>query len=179
MSVENQTPHVAGTVTHVLYKRFLMYTPSFVQSWIVQHPEMCRYIVVGVMNTAVNALVYNALIFSTGVAEGKLIALFSLIAFAITVIHSFVWNKRWVFKKQQHENIHKQFVAFWVVTATMALINTGIIYVIVNIMTAPAGVTRELWANVALAVTIPVAFLGNFFGIKFFVFGSRLLNRHL
>lgn len=158
---------------------FLMNTKlaMYIRAQIMRHAELCRYIVIGVMNTLVNAAVYNALIFSTGIAQGKAIILFSLIAFVVTVINAFFWNKFWVFKGNQGK-AHKQFAVFWIVTTCTALLNAGIIHVIVNTIGAPVGISPKVWANVALAVTIPVAFICNFFGIKLFVFGGRLWTRN-
>ena len=57
-----------------------------------------------------------------------------------------------------------QFLPLW------RLLISAIFHLIINIIGAPAGIDPKLWANVALALTIITAFLGNFFGYKFIVF---------
>lgn len=138
---------------------------AFLQS----HPETPRYALIGILNTLVNAGVFNLFLFTTNITRGPLVPIFSLIAFWVSVVHSFFWNKFWVFKNNS-KSTHYQLALFGIVTTGTALITSGVVHVVVNVIGAPPGFSPILWANVAIVVIIPVAFLCNFFGVKFLVF---------
>lgn len=132
--------------------------------------QLGKYGVIGVLNTFLNAGIYNFLIFITNIASGLTVDLFFVIAFVITVTNSFFWNRQWTFEEIGTETVGKDAFQFFFVSTAVAFINIGILHIIVNVIGAPAGVDLIIWANIALALTIITAFLGNFFGYKFIVF---------
>ena len=132
--------------------------------------QMGKYGVIGVLNTFLNAGIYNFLIFAFDVASGFIIDLFFVIAFVITVINSFFWNRYWAFGGTGTETIGKDAFQFFFVSGIVAVLNTGLLHFIINIIGAPTSIDPKIWANVALIFAIIVAFLGNFFGYKFIVF---------
>jgi len=132
--------------------------------------QMGKYGVIGVLNTFLNAGIYNFLIFITNIALGFTVDLFFVVAFVITVTNSFFWNRYWTFEKTGTETVGKDAFQFFFVSTVVAVINIGILHTIVNIIGAPANIDLKIWANIALALTIITAFFGNFFGYKFLVF---------
>lgn len=132
--------------------------------------QLGKYGVIGVLNTFLNAGVFNLLIFITDIAAGIKVDLFFVVTFIVTVINSFLWNKYWTFKERGDGSFKREAVGFFAVSAGTALINIAILHLIVNIIGAPADFDPKIWANVALVFTIIVAFFGNFFGYKFIVF---------
>ncbi len=132
--------------------------------------QLGKYGVIGVLNTLLNAGIYNLLIFLTNIASGLTIDLFFVVAFVVTVINSFFWNRYWAFSGTGTETIGKDAFQFFFVSTIVAIVNMGILHVIVNVMGAPSGIDLKIWANIALVFTIITAFLGNFFGYKFIVF---------
>lgn len=132
--------------------------------------QLGKYGVIGVLNTFLNAGVYNLLIFITNVSAGITVDLFFAAAFIVTVINSFVWNKYWSFEERKIETIATEALKFFSVSAVVAVVNIAILHIIINVIGAPAGLDTKIWANIALAFTIITAFMGNFFGYKFIVF---------
>lgn len=132
--------------------------------------QLGKYGVIGVMNTFLNAGIYNVLIFATNIAAGLILDIFFVIAFIITVINSFLWNKYWSFEEKKTDAVGREAANFFGVSAVVALINIAVLHVIVNVVGAPAGIDQKIWANIALVFTIVIAFFGNFFGYKFLVF---------
>lgn len=135
--------------------------------------ELGKYGIVGVLNTMLNAGVYNLLIFITNIASGITLDIFFIIAFAITVTNSFFWNKFWAFEERKIENIKTEAIQFFVISAIVAAVNAVILHIIVNIIGAPMSIDQKIWANVALGFTIITAFLGNFFSYKYIVFSGK------
>ncbi|MEK7197970.1 MAG: GtrA family protein, partial [Patescibacteria group bacterium] len=135
--------------------------------------ELGKYGIIGVLNTMLNAGAYNLLIFITNIASGITLDIFFIAAFIVTVVNSFFWNKFWSFAEKNIENIKKEAIQFFGISAAVALINAVILHIIVNIIGAPSGVEPKIWANVALGFTIITAFLGNFFSYKYIVFSDK------
>ncbi len=132
--------------------------------------QLGKYGVIGVLNTFLSAGVFNLLIFITDISSGITVDLFFIVTFTVTVINSFIWNKYWSFEERETETIAGEALRFFSVSAAVAIVNIGIIHLVVNIIGAPAGLDPKIWANIALAFTIVTAFFGNFFGYKFIVF---------
>lgn len=133
--------------------------------------KFVRYGLVGVLNMFLSFAIFNFLIWISGITRGIEITFFSAITFAIVVTHSFFWNKFLVFKSQGAS--HREYVKFFTVSTTTALVNVGIISLLVNSIGAPEGIDPLLWANIAVFITIPVSVLGNFTGYALLVFKER------
>src|SRR3989344_5563738 len=69
--------------------------------------ELGKYGVIGVLNTFLNAGIYNLLIFITDVSSGFTVDLFFVVAFVITVANSFFWNRYWAFSGTGREAVGK------------------------------------------------------------------------
>ena len=132
--------------------------------------QFVRYALVGVLNTLLNLAVFNFLMVISGITRGPYITLFAVITFSIVITHAFFWNKYLVFRMHESARAHREYVAFFAVSGTTALINTAIVSLLVNGIGALWGISPHLWANIAVLITIPVAVLGNYFGYKIFVF---------
>ncbi|OGG72630.1 hypothetical protein A3A38_00105 [Candidatus Kaiserbacteria bacterium RIFCSPLOWO2_01_FULL_53_17] len=135
--------------------------------------EFSRYAIVGIFNTALNMAIFNSLIFVSGISEGFWIIVFALITFAIVITQSFFWNMLWTFHHAPPQNRTRQYLRFFTVTSTTALVNLGIIHYLINVVGAPAGIAPAVWANIALLFTIVTAIIGNFLGYKFLVFAKK------
>lgn len=135
--------------------------------------QLGKYGIIGVLNTTLNAGVYNFFIFITNISFGLTLDLFFVIAFVVTVVNSFLWNKFWSFEDKEIKNIKSEAIKFFSVSAVVAAVNAVILHIIVNVIGAPIGVDPKIWANVALGLTIITAFLGNFFSYKYIVFSSK------
>ena len=138
--------------------------------------QFSRYAAVGALNFLLNALIFNILLFSTGITEGPVVTLFAIITFSIVATQSFFLNMYWTFHDAPPQDRHRQYARFIVVTGTTALINISLIHVLVNIVGAPAGIAPTVWANIALFCTIMVSVAGNFLGYKFLVFSNPPLK---
>ncbi len=132
--------------------------------------QLGKYGVIGVLNTLLNAGIYNFLIFATNIASGITVDLFFVVAFIITVTNSFFWNRQWAFSGTGTETVSKDAFQFFLISTLVAIVNMGILHIIINVIGTPAGIDLKIWANIALAFTIITAFFGNFFGYKFIVF---------
>lgn len=132
--------------------------------------KLGKYGLIGSLNTFLSMGIFNFFILVTGIAAGWLIDVFLAIAFTITITHSFFWQKFWTFGANNTNNGRTEYIKFFTVTTTTSLLNIFLLHIIINTIGAPQGVDLKVWANIAFVVLIPISFLGNFFGYKFFVF---------
>lgn len=133
------------------------------------HHEALRYITIAVLNVFINTSVFNLFLFATGITSGKWIFVFTLISYAIAIVNAFFWNKHWVFKHRAPSTTHT-YASFLAVTISMALMGSAITYALTTWVATPPFMSPHTWANIALLLTIPFTFLGNFLGNKYIVF---------
>ena len=162
--------NIVKRIPHVLKNIYQLFVIFQIQEGGL-HREILRYVVVAVICVLINLGVFNLLLFVTGIVRGFWIVIFTLSSFSLATLNAFFLNKHWVFKDKRPSTT-TTYVRFVVITGTMAVMGSVMTYVLTTFVVPPFGLTPHLWANVSLLLTIPVTFLGNFFGNKTLVFGS-------
>jgi putative flippase GtrA len=139
--------------------------------------QFSRFLVVGVLNTAVDLIVLNLETMLSGIRDGAGYAVQKGISFCVAVAFSYFLNKRWTFKDDSRTGQTKQFSLFAVVSILGAVINVFaatfvVTYVkpIVNPAADSAILTDQLWVNIGALCGTAAGFLWNFLGYKFLVF---------
>lgn len=149
---------------------------SIAQKISVRYPivkQLAKYGLVGWLNVSIYAGVFNLLSWISGIAKGLIADAFVVVAFIITITNAFFWNKLWTFQAKGSGEGGKEYIKFFMVTGFTTVLNTIIFHAIINVLGAPAGLDEKIWANVAIVFAIPVSFVGNFFGYRFFVFKNK------
>lgn len=136
--------------------------------------QLGKYGVVGILNTVLSAGIFNLFISLSNVSQGMLINLFAVVAFVVSVTNSFLWNKFWTFEQKEKTLIKTQYMRFFSVNGTVTIFNLFLIHIGINTIGAPANFDATIWANIIFFLTMPVSFLGNFFGYRRFVFCDAL-----
>lgn len=131
--------------------------------------QFSKFIIVGVINTAIDFGVLNILIFVTGRSSGIYYSVFKSISFSIAVINSYFMNKYWTFSSHDSAKAG-EFAKFLIVNLIGLGINVGAASYIVNIIGAPIGISPVLWANLGAISAVIVTLFWNFLGMKFLVF---------
>lgn len=131
-----------------------------------------KFGLVGVLNTFTSLAVFNVLLFIFNVRQGWVLGLITFVAYAAGITNSFFWNKWWVFKYGSSGHARTEYIRFFIVSGAVALISSGIVYVLTTYLPYP-GIAPALWANIAILITFPVSMLGNFFAYKLLVFAQK------
>ena len=131
--------------------------------------QFVRYGLMGIYNTLLNIAIFNLCIYITGISKGNWVTVFSLISFIVVITQAFFINAYWVFRKKEAVKL-KNYRNFFLVSGMVALINIGIIHLLVNIIGAPYGINPQLWANMAMVSTIIISVFCNYIGYKVIVF---------
>lgn len=134
--------------------------------------QFLKFAVIGAINTGVDFLVLNLLMWATGITKGNGLIPLNFISFAVAVTNSYYLNKRWAFQDKTSGESGKKFSVFLIVSIIGALINTGIVRFVSTNIDPMYGLSPQLWTNVAKLLATGVALIWNFIGYKLFVFRS-------
>ena len=127
--------------------------------------QAVKFVIVGILNTAVDFAVLNLLMLATGIVAGLGFSLFKALSFLVAVINSYFWNKHWTFQSER-----EVFLQFLAVSAIGFFLNVGTASFLVNSVGPQFGLTEQLWANAGAAAGTLVVMTWNFLGYKFVVF---------
>lgn len=121
--------------------------------------QFVKFCLVGVSNTLISFGVYCIFV----LINKDLYLVGNAVGFVVSVLNSYIWNSRFVFKKQDErvKTIIKTFLAY----GTNLIVGTALLYVFVDVMEISEFISPIL----NLAVTIPLNFLLN----KFWVMKKR------
>jgi putative flippase GtrA len=135
------------------YKRLKLFIDQFFHDS-TQMKQIIKFCSVGVLNTLVG---YGFFFFLVNYTY-YLLAL--LIAHIIGVIHSFIWNKYWIFKTKQFD--FYEFIRFNVIYAIVFCVNAIALYVCVDLI--------QVNPRLAQLILLPVITVVSFFGQKLWTF---------
>lgn len=110
--------------------------------------QILRFGVVGVLNTAIDAMVYVVLQNSNPFFVRHFLFA-SLIAFGVATLNSFFWNKHWTFKHGSAYS-HKQLVTFYFLASVALCVNQVVLYVATH--SGFEGVAGKLIASATASV---------------------------
>ena len=134
--------------------------------------QFIKFLLVGVLNTGIDFGVLNLLMLSTGITSGIYYSVFKAISFICSVTNSYIWNKRWTFKKGKSLE-KKEFSKFFIISLMAFGINIGVASVLVNIIGPVGGISPYVWANISALAAAGFTTLINFFGYKYLVFKDK------
>jgi len=134
--------------------------------------QFIKFLLVGVLNTGIDFGVLNLLMFLTGITSGFYYSLFKAISFTCGVTNSYIWNKRWTFKKGKSLE-KKEFSKFFSVSLVAFGVNICTASVLVNIIGPIGGISPYVWANISALAAAGFTTLINFFGYKYLVFKDK------
>lgn len=132
--------------------------------------QFVKFAVVGLSNTAVDWIVYYALI-NTLLSESAEKSGAKAISFVAAVVNSYIWNSIWTFRKEYKDTVGSRadigkkssvFMRFFVVS----LIGWGINYLVFRV-TLENIVNRDI---IALVFASGAAVIWNFFANKFWTY---------
>ena len=142
---------------HSLFKRFHLFIRNFFHDP-ASRTQIIKFCGVGILNTIVG---YGAFFLLVNYLY-YLVAL--LIAHIIGVIHSFLWNKYWVFKTKKF-NLG-EFIKFNVIYAVVFIVNAVALFVCVDIIYVDP--------KLAQLFLLPIITVVSFFGQKLWTFKGNV-----
>ncbi len=139
--------------------------------------QFVRFGLVGGLNTGVDLVILNILMFSTGLSEGTPYTIFKSISFICAATFGYFMHKQWSFKDNSKEKGAEKFSQFFIVSTMGATINVTIAVLVVSQLKPLIGdeimsltISSELWGTIGALFGTAVGLIWNFFGYKFVVF---------
>lgn len=113
--------------------------------------QFVQFCLVGLLNTAISLGIYYIFI----AINTELYIVGNAVGFVVSVLNSYFWNSRFVFKKsdQKLKTIIKTFLAY----GTNLIIGTALLFLFVDIL----GISEVLAPLINLIITIPLNFVLN------------------
>lgn len=147
-----------------------------IQEILIRFPfikQIIKFFAVGVMNTGIDLVVLNALMFASGETQGVYYSFFKALSFFAAVVFSYYINKNWTFRDSSSSDSQKKFYQFIAISIIGAFINVGVASLVVNFIKPMIGLgflTGQLWGNIGALCGTAIGLFWNFVGYKFIVF---------
>lgn len=135
--------------------------------------QILKFGVTGVMNTGIDFLVLNGLMWVTSTYSGTLIILLNVVSFSVAVTNSYLWNKYWTFKVKAKDEIPQEFAKFITVSIIGAIINSSILFAFTTFVDPLFEISEGLWANIGKLLATGIALIWNFIGYKFWALKTK------
>lgn len=127
-----------------------------------------KFFCVGVLNTALDFLVLNILVYFFGTGgNGELFVFFKSVSFLVAVTNSYAWNKWWVFRHETGNGM-KEPLIFFIISCVGLGINVLVSYAVFTLLTG--RFSPQLAANAGALTGTATVFVWNFIGYRCFVF---------
>ena len=133
--------------------------------------QLVKFGIVGASSTAVNFTVLNLMLVVLHQTKYPSVT----VAFLVSVVNGYVWNRRWTFKAAPAKAVHTQFTQFLLVNT----VGLGLDLLIIKLLSAPLErylhfpnphLTMVVATNLAQLVATGVAVFWNFFANRLWTF---------
>ena len=111
--------------------------------------QFLKFIIVGASSFLVNFGVSFLLYYKLRLALVPALS----IAFFLSVLNGFFWNRRWTFKQARSKPVHTQSLQFFVVSIIGWLLNTSIVVVLIALFTGHFGDPEQFRRIVMVILT--------------------------
>ena len=130
--------------------------------------QLLRFCIVGGLNTFVDVLAFNLLVWGLPTHDSGLLVVYNSLAFMIGAVNSFCWNKIWTFK-QRSSATNDQLTRFALVTSLGIICNDAFLWLATTILNS-LSLNGFLWVNVAKISAIVGSVAVSYMGMRFSVF---------
>lgn len=127
-----------------------------------------KFAAIGFTNAAVDFGVLYYLIYTTGITSGVYYAVFKAVSFLTASVHSYLWNKFWVFEATVTKSLWQEMAKFFAVSVSGAVVNVAVASAVVNFI--PTTLSPQVWAGVGAAAGSATALIWSFIGFRIIVF---------
>ncbi len=113
--------------------------------------QLIRFAAVGASGYVVNLVVFALCVHALGI-DYRVAA---IVAFVVSVINNFWWNRHWTFDAKHHAPLF-QAVRFF----TVSLVAFGFSYIVLISLVDGAGMPKVIAQAIAIAAATPLSFIG-------------------
>ncbi len=149
--------------------------PRPAYSWSASFWQIIRFGIVGTLNTIIDVLALNILLWRFPTHNANLLLLYNSIAYTLGALNSFSLNKYWTFQRRQTIS-SGELVRFAIVNVAAILCNDSIIWMVARIL-HPLIASNLLWANASKLAAISGTMILSYLGMRLWVFASKPQER--
>ncbi len=149
--------------------------PRPARSWSASFWQFVRFGIVGTLNTIIDILMLNILLWRFPTHDANLLLLYNSIAYTLGALNSFSLNKYWTFQRRQTIS-GGELVRFALVNVAGILCNDSIIWMVARTL-HPLIVSNLLWANASKLAAISGTMIVSYLGMRLWVFASKPQER--
>ncbi|GAC1647348.1 MAG: hypothetical protein NVS4B12_15030 [Ktedonobacteraceae bacterium] len=154
-------PHIANYETHPLRQRQHVYASLW---------QLVRFALVGILNTSVDILLLNLLLWRFPTHNANLLLSYNSLAYLLGAINSFYFNKYWTFNHSK-KTTRSELLRFALLSLFGILCNDSIIWIAAQLL-HPLIASNFLWANTSKAVAIIGTATISYLGMRLWVFAG-------
>src|SRR5258708_9280274 len=130
--------------------------------------QLLRFCIVGGINTFVDVLVFNLLVWGLRTEDNGLLVVYNSVGYLVGGVNSFCWNKLWTFKQRSSAR-NDQLARFAFVTSLGIICNDAFLWLATPILSS-LSLNSFLWINVAKVSAIAGSVMVSYLGMRFSVF---------
>lgn len=139
--------------------------------------QMLRFAVAGGLNTLVDLLILNSLLWLFPTKNSSTLLAYNALAYSIGAINSFLLNKYWTFG-QKRRTTRAELARFALVTLCGIAWSSLILWLASRVL-HPFLFNTTLWANASKLLAIGGTALISYLGMRLWVFVSKQSEKHL
>ncbi len=160
---EPQTPEASTTRTQdAAAHRFHAWSSTF---W-----QFLRYCLVGGVNTFIDVLVLNALLWRFPMHNAQILVVYNSIAYTCGAVSSFFLNKYWTFQRRQ-KTTRREAVRFAITLFFEILYSNGLVWLAGKAL-QPVIANPTLWGNASKLLAVGVGAVISYTCMRFWTFAS-------
>jgi putative flippase GtrA len=148
--------------------RFHKWTSTFVQ--------ICRYCMVGGVNTGIDLLALNGLLWRFPTHNALVLMLYNSIAYSCGAVSSFCLNKYWTFRRTQKPTGTE--LRRFLISILLELVSSNILVLLVGKVLQPFIPNPTLWGNATKLVAIVSGVIISYSLMRFWTFASSSQEHH-
>jgi putative flippase GtrA len=166
---EMHTVETSKVSTQPLYNEQDTHSHRFRERFLLLR-QLLRFGLVGGLNTLVDLLSLNGLLWLFPTTSALTLLIYSSLAFSFGAVNSFLLNKYWTFGSRQKTTSVE--VVRFVMTTLCGIIWSSIILWLASNALHPFLINTTLWANASKVIAIAGTALINYLGMRLWVFVS-------
>ncbi|GAC1393915.1 MAG: hypothetical protein NVS4B11_31520 [Ktedonobacteraceae bacterium] len=132
--------------------------------------QLIRFALVGILNTGVDILLLNLLLWRFPTHNANLLLAYNSFAYTLGAINSFYCNKYWTFKQGQ-KTTSSELLRFTLISLLGIICNDGIIWIVARVL-HPLIASNFLWANGSKGVAVIGTATISYLGMRLWVFAG-------
>lgn len=130
--------------------------------------QLLRFGLVGGLNTLVDLLTLNVLLWTFPTTQPLMLLTFNALAYSLGALNSFLLNKYWTFR-HRHKTTWGEIVRFLLTTLCGLVWSSGILWLASSLLASWLS-NPTLWANVSKVLAILGTALISYLGMRLWVF---------